>query len=238
MKRLILLLLLSCFLLLFGFKTHHYYMAGVNIFIQPSAFFIFAVIAFLAIWKLFPRTEKMITTTIDEEILDDITKVKRSKKLVPNDYFIIASLIYFALSFFAYIFSGNSGIDLQFHDTYFVLSQYHLLISLAISFAIIGFSYKTFNQFYESNMNHSIGKIHFFICLLVSLPITIITVYLFSSSTLLLTRRNPGYLMNDLKLLLTILAFIFPIAFFLPLVVNFIYSLRSNNKSSSENKHL
>ena len=59
------------------------------------------------------------------------------------------------------IFLGNSAIDIQQHDTYFVVAHFHVVMGVAAFFGMFAGIYHWFPRLYGRFMNETIGKLHF-----------------------------------------------------------------------------
>jgi len=59
------------------------------------------------------------------------------------------------------IFLGNSAIDIQMHDTYFVVAHFHIVMGIAAFFGMFAGIYHWFPKMYGRFMNETLGKIHF-----------------------------------------------------------------------------
>ena len=59
------------------------------------------------------------------------------------------------------IFLGNSAIDIQMHDTYFVVAHFHIVMGVAAFFGMFAGVYHWFPRMFSRFMNETIGKIHF-----------------------------------------------------------------------------
>ncbi|MBX2903587.1 MAG: cbb3-type cytochrome c oxidase subunit I [Chitinophagales bacterium] len=64
------------------------------------------------------------------------------------------------------IMLGNSAIDIQLHDTYFVVAHFHLVMGVAAFFGMFAGVYHWFPRFYGRYMNETLGMIHFWITLI------------------------------------------------------------------------
>lgn len=64
------------------------------------------------------------------------------------------------------IFLGNSAIDIQLHDTYFIVAHFHLVMGVAAFFGMFSGLYQWFPKLYGRFMNETLGKIHFWITLI------------------------------------------------------------------------
>jgi cytochrome c oxidase subunit 1 len=59
------------------------------------------------------------------------------------------------------IFLGNSAIDIQLHDTYFVVAHFHLVMGSASFFGMLAGIYHWFPKMFGRMMNDKLGYIHF-----------------------------------------------------------------------------
>jgi cytochrome c oxidase subunit I len=126
--------------------AHHMFMSGVNPFIS-NFFVIFTLI---------------IAVPSAVKVFNWIGTVYGS-----NFRFVSASL--FALGFVSMfisggltgIFLGNSTIDIQMHDTYFVVAHFHIVMGVAAFFGMFSGIYHWFPKMFGRFMNETLGKIHF-----------------------------------------------------------------------------
>ena len=68
------------------------------------------------------------------------------------------------------IWLGQQPIDIQVHDTYFVVGHFHLIMAGAALFGVFAGTYFWFPKMFGRMMNETLGKIHFWL--------TIVTYYL------------------------------------------------------------
>jgi cytochrome c oxidase subunit 1 len=61
------------------------------------------------------------------------------------------------------IFLGQPPIDIYFHDTYFVLAHFHMIMGVAAIFGIFGGTYFWFPKMFGRMLNETMGKIHFWV---------------------------------------------------------------------------
>ncbi|RMF30170.1 MAG: cytochrome c oxidase subunit I [Bacteroidetes bacterium] len=126
--------------------AHHMFMAGVNPFIS-NFFVLFTLI---------------IAVPSAVKVFNWIATVYKS-----NFRFTSASL--FALGFVSLfisggltgIFLGNSAIDIQMHDNYFVVAHFHIVMGVAAFFGMFAGIYNWFPKMFGRFMNETLGKIHF-----------------------------------------------------------------------------
>ena len=64
------------------------------------------------------------------------------------------------------IFLGQPALDLYFHDTYFVLAHFHMIMGVAAIFGIFAGTYFWFPKMFGRMMNETLGKIHFWVTFL------------------------------------------------------------------------
>ncbi|MBI1790545.1 MAG: cbb3-type cytochrome c oxidase subunit I [Acidobacteria bacterium] len=61
------------------------------------------------------------------------------------------------------IFLGQPALDLYFHDTYFVVAHFHLIMGVAAIFGMFAGTFYWFPKMFGKMMNETIGKIHFYL---------------------------------------------------------------------------
>jgi len=59
------------------------------------------------------------------------------------------------------LFLGQTSIDIQLHDTYFVVGHFHLIMGVAAIFGMFAGTYFWFPKMFGRMMNEGMGKIHF-----------------------------------------------------------------------------
>ena len=62
-------------------------------------------------------------------------------------------------------FLAQPVLDIQLHDTYFVVGHFHLIMGVAAIFGIFAATYYWFPKMFGRMMNETLGRIHFFITL-------------------------------------------------------------------------
>ena len=60
------------------------------------------------------------------------------------------------------IFLGQPALDLYFHDTYFVVGHFHMIMGVAAIFGMFAGTYYWFPKMFGRMMNETLGKIHFY----------------------------------------------------------------------------
>ncbi|MBW7844059.1 MAG: cbb3-type cytochrome c oxidase subunit I [Bacteroidia bacterium] len=61
---------------------------------------------------------------------------------------------------------GNAALDINLHDTYFVIAHFHLVMGCAAIFGMISGVYHWFPRMYGRMMNKTLGYIHFWITII------------------------------------------------------------------------
>lgn len=61
------------------------------------------------------------------------------------------------------IFLGQPAVDIYFHDTYFVLAHFHMIMGVAAIFGIFTGTYFWFPKMFGRMMNETLGKVHFWL---------------------------------------------------------------------------
>jgi cytochrome c oxidase subunit 1 len=64
------------------------------------------------------------------------------------------------------IFLGQPALDLYFHDTYFVVGHFHMIMGVAAIFGMFGGTFYWFPKMFGRMMNETMGKIHFYVTFL------------------------------------------------------------------------
>jgi cytochrome c oxidase subunit 1 len=89
-----------------------------------------------------------------------------SLRLNPPMLFAIGFVSMFISGGLTGLMLGNSAIDIQLHDTYFVVAHFHIVMGVAAFFGMFAGVYHWFPRFYGRFMNDTLGYIHFYITLI------------------------------------------------------------------------
>ena len=126
--------------------AHHMFMSGVNPFISNFFVVFTLIIAVPSAVKVF----NWITTLYRGNI-----------RLNTAMLFAIGFISMFISGGLTGIFLGNSAIDIQMHDTYFVVAHFHIVMGVAAFFGMFAGIYHWYPKMYSRFMNETLGKIHF-----------------------------------------------------------------------------
>ena len=128
--------------------AHHMFMSGINPFMSMIFTLFTLVIAVPSAVKVF----NWIATLYKGKI-----------RFNSASLFAIGFVSLFISGGLTGIFLGNSAIDIQMHDTYFVVAHFHIVMGIAAFFGMFAGIYHWFPKMYGRFMNETLGKIHFWI---------------------------------------------------------------------------
>jgi len=126
--------------------AHHMFMSGVNPFISNFFVIFTLIIAVPSAVKVF----NWIATLYGGSI-----------RFTSAMLFAIGFVSMFISGGLTGIFLGNSAIDIQMHDTYFVVAHFHIVMGIAAFFGMYAGVYHWFPKMYGRFLNETLGKIHF-----------------------------------------------------------------------------
>jgi cytochrome c oxidase subunit 1 len=138
------------------------------------------------------------------------------------------------------IFLGNSAIDIQMHDTYFVVAHFHIVMGVAAFFGMFAGIYHWFPRMFGRFMNETLGKIHFWGTMIGAYAVFWPMHYLGLAGV---PRRYYSFanfdftsqfgMMNKFITIAAILTFVFQILF----IINFFYSIWRGRKQTEMNPY-
>ncbi len=126
--------------------AHHMFVTGMNPFLGTIFMFLTLIIAVPSAVKAF----NYITTLWRGNII-----------FTPAMLFSIGLVSLFISGGLTGIALGNSAIDIQLHDTYFVVAHFHLVMGSASFFGMMAGVYHWFPKMFGRMMNEKLGYIHF-----------------------------------------------------------------------------
>ncbi|HEY8934655.1 MAG TPA: cbb3-type cytochrome c oxidase subunit I [Cyclobacteriaceae bacterium] len=128
--------------------AHHMFVTGMNPFLGSIFMLLTLIIAVPSAVKIF----NYVTTLW-----------KGNLRFTPAMLFSIGLVSFFLTGGITGIFLGNSAIDIQLHDTYFVVAHFHLVMGSASFFGMIAGVYHWFPKMFGRMMNEKLGYVHFWI---------------------------------------------------------------------------
>jgi len=131
--------------------AHHMFMSGVNPFISNFFVVFTLIIAVPSAVKVF----NWITTLWKGNITLNTPML-----------YAIGFVSMFISGGLTGIFLGNSAIDIQMHDTYFVVAHFHIVMGVAAFFGMFAGIYHWYPKMFARFMNETLGKIHFWVTMI------------------------------------------------------------------------
>ena len=128
--------------------AHHMFVSGLNPFLGSIFMFLTLIIAIPSAVKVF----NYLTTLWKGNIV-----------FTPAMLFSIGLVSVFISGGITGIFLGNSAIDIQLHDTYFVVAHFHLVMGAASAFGLLAGVYHWFPKMFGRMMDAKLGYIHFWL---------------------------------------------------------------------------
>lgn len=126
--------------------AHHMFMSGVNPFLSNFFVVFTLIIAVPSAVKVF----NWITTLYKGNI-----------RFNSANLFAIGFVSMFISGGLTGIFLGNSTLDIQLHDTYFVVAHFHIVMGVAAFFGMFAGVYHWFPRMFGRFMNETMGRVHF-----------------------------------------------------------------------------
>ena len=127
---------------------HHMFITGMNPFLGSVFTFTTLLIAIPSAVKAF----NYITTLWKGNI-----------QLTPAMLFSIGLVSTFVAGGLTGIILGDSALDINIHDTYFVVAHFHIVMGLSAIFGMFAGVYHWFPKMYRRMMNKGLGYIHFWL---------------------------------------------------------------------------
>ncbi len=125
---------------------HHMFITGMNPFLG-------AVFTFTTLLVAIPSAVKVFNYLT--------TLWKGNIRFTPAMLFAIGLVSTFITGGLTGIILGDSALDINVHDTYFVVGHFHIVMGLSGTFGMISGIYHWFPKMYGRVMNKSLGYIHF-----------------------------------------------------------------------------
>ena len=84
-------------------------------------------------------------------------------RFTPAMLFAIGMVSFFISGGLTGIFLGNAALDINLHDTYFVVAHFHLVMGSAAIFGMLAGVYHWFPKMYRRTMDERLGYLHFWL---------------------------------------------------------------------------
>jgi cytochrome c oxidase subunit 1 len=203
--------------------AHHMFMTGMNPFIG-SIFVIFTLI---------------IAVPSAVKVFNWITTIwKGNLRLTPAMMFAIGFVSLFISGGLTGLFLGNSTLDIQLHDTYFVVAHFHIVMGVSAFFGMLAGVYHWYPKMYGRFMNNTLGYVHFWVTLIGSYLIFWPMHYMGMTG---IPRRYYSFqafdtfnAYGDMKVFISVVSIVVLLAQIL-FMVNFFYSIWRGRKMTDPN---
>jgi len=205
--------MLGITILSFVVWAHHMFVSGMNPFLGSIFMFLTLIIAVPSAVKVF----NYLTTLWRGNLI-----------FTPAMLFAIGLVSFFISGGLTGIFLGNSAIDIQLHDTYFVVAHFHLVMGSASFFGLMCGVYHWFPKMFGRMMDNKLGYIHFWMTFvgvyLVFFPMHYIGIAGFPRRYYSWTNFDFASGYADLNMFVSVAAIITFVAQFI-FIFNFFYSM-------------
>ena len=143
-------------LLLIGFLSflvwaHHMFVSGMNPFLGSIFMILTLIIAVPSAVKIF----NYLATLWRGNII-----------FTPAMMFAIGVVSFFISGGVTGLVLGNSSLDIQLHDTYFIVAHFHIVMGVSAFFGILAGVYHWFPKMFGRMMNSTLGSIHFWLTII------------------------------------------------------------------------
>ncbi|MFQ3213688.1 MAG: cytochrome c oxidase subunit 1 [Marivirga sp.] len=199
--------------------AHHMFVSGLNPFLGSVFMFLTLIIAIPSAVKVF----NYLTTLWRGNII-----------FTPATLFSIGLVSFFISGGLTGIFLGNAVIDIQLHDTYFVVAHFHLVMGSLSIFGLLAGVYHWFPKMFGRMMDDKLGYIHFWFTFIgvymIFFPMHYIGIAGFPRRYYSWTNFDAFSSYTDLNMFVSVAAFITVVAQFI-FLFNFFYSMYKGKKA-------
>lgn len=201
--------------------AHHMFVTGMNPFLGSIFMLLTLVIAVPSAVKVF----NYLTTLWRGNLV-----------FTPAMLFSIGLVSFFISGGITGLFLGNSAIDIQLHDTYFVVAHFHLVMGSASFFGMVAGVYHWFPKMFGRMMDAKLGYIHFWFTFigvyLVFFPMHYIGIAGFPRRYYSFTNFDTFNSFTDLNMFVSVAAILTFVAQFI-FLFNFFYSMYKGRKATA-----
>lgn len=221
---------------IFGYKA----MVGSMMFIAILSFVVWAHHMFVTgmnpfLGSIFTLLTLIIAVPSAVKIFNYVTTLWKGNLIfTPAMLFSIGLVSFFLTGGITGLFLGNSAVDIQLHDTYFVVAHFHLVMGSASFFGMMAGVYHWFPKMFGRMMDNRLGYIHFWLTFigvyLVFFPMHYIGIAGFPRRYYTWTTFETFSGFADLNMLVSIAAIITLSAQFI-FIFNFVYAIFRGKKA-------
>ncbi len=131
--------------------AHHMFVTGMNPFVGSVFVFLTLLIAVPSAIKVFNWLATLWAGSI---------------RYTPAMMFAVGFISMFISGGLTGIFVGNSALDIQLHDTYFIIAHFHIVMGVAAFFGMFAGIYHWFPKMFGRFMNSTLGFVHFWVTMI------------------------------------------------------------------------
>jgi cytochrome c oxidase subunit I len=212
--------MLGITILSFVVWAHHMFVSGLNPFLGSVFMFLTLIIAIPSAVKVF----NYLTTLWRGNLV-----------FTPAMLFSIGLVSFFISGGLTGIFLGNSAIDIQLHDTYFVVAHFHLVMGSASFFGLLAGVYHWFPKMFGRMLDARLGYVHFWLTFagvyLVFFPMHYIGIAGFPRRYYSFTNFEFSSMYTDLNMFVSVAAILTFAAQFI-FLFNFFYSMYKGRRAT------
>lgn len=193
--------------------AHHMFVSGMNPFLGT----------------MFMLASFIIAVPSSVKVFNWLTTLWRGNiHFTPAMLFAIGMVSYFISGGVTGLFVANSALDIQLHDTYFILAHFHLVMGSASFFGFLAGVYHWYPKMFGRMMNNGLGHIHFWLTFigvyLVFFPMHYLGLAGFPRRYYSFTSFDAFSTFTDLNIFISIAAIVTFVAQFI-FLFNFFYSI-------------
>lgn len=193
--------------------AHHMFVSGMNPYLG----------------SVFSLTSFIIAVPSSIKVFNWLTTLWRGNiKFTPAMLFSIGFVSLFIAGGLTGIWVANSAIDIQVHDTYFIVAHFHLVMGSAAFFGFLTGVYHWFPKMFGRMLNHKLGYLHFWLTFvgiyLIFFPMHYLGMAGFPRRYYSFTNFDAFRVFTDLNTFITVAAIVTFIAQFI-FLYNFVYSI-------------
>jgi cytochrome c oxidase subunit 1 len=155
-------------------------------------------------------------------------------RLTPAMCFAIGLVSFFISGGLTGLYLGNAALDINLHDTYFVVAHFHIVMGTAAIFGMLAGIYHWFPKMYRKRMNDRLGYLHFWLTIIaaygVFFPMHFMGLAGVPRRYYQFTLLEEFHVWSDVNIFITCMAFLGGIAQLI-FVYNFFTSIRKGRRT-------
>lgn len=163
-------------------------------------------------------------------ILDDSDYGNNPKSHPTHQWFLRSGFYLSLMGGFLYFFRSSTALDLHLHDTYLVISIFHVVLSMGSIFVFLGLLYVLFYFVFKIQLNSRLSKAHYG---LTAFPLVLVLFALIISKKLIISTSHQFSSFFYFEPIILMLILIFLLGQFI-FILNVILSLWKDVREKEE----